>query len=274
MAPKTRNSKPTKQHTKKKPTQVVEANTSSDNDSDDEHGGHELSTNLEKLERQFREQRKSIASMTKSFDFMSDSFDQVKEQLTKIANEQKKMRKEIDRMSENEKAMKKRIDKLEMELAKDKQKSNENHVIITNMPKVDYDLKDAIVAIGKQVGCNIDPSGIIDVFQNENKKFKTHPIIVKLRTGDFKKKCAEFRKNGSKIDLKKLKVNDDIGDRNVNFHSMLEKEIADLLKQAKAVAKKKSYKFVWVSDSNVLVRKGDDTPVIKIKSTEDLKKIA
>lgn len=270
MAPKTRAKVSNKKQ--KKPAPKA-ANIESEIESENESDSDELSSNLKKLKKQFREQRKTITQLTESFDFMGGSFEQVKSQLTKISNENKKMRKEIDRLTENENTMKKRIDQLEMDLARDKQKSNENHVIITNIPKVEMDLRDAIVAIGKQVGCRIDKNGIIITYQSENKKYHTHPIIVKLKSGDFKRKCVEYRKQGNKIDVSQIVKDANMEEKNVNFHPLLEKELSDLLKHAKTAARKKPYKFVWVSESTVLAGKMDNTQIIKIKSTEDLKKI-
>lgn len=273
MAPKTRtaNVKPIPKSSKKKAastSHVFDIDTEGEEEED-----HHLTVNLDKLEKQFRDLKKSMADVTKSFEFMSDSFDNVKAQLKQLSSEQKRMRNEIDRLNENEKMMKKRIERLEMDQAKSNQKSNENHVIITNVPKLETEIKEAVKKIGEQVGCTIETSEIIDAYQGENKKFKTHPLIVKLKTGDFKKKCMEFRKQGHKIDVKLFAPNADIGEKNINFHPLLEKEIVDLLKQTKNTAKKKAYKFVWVSGSNVFARKGEATPIIKINSTEDLKKI-
>lgn len=257
--------------TNKEEAIIVDSEIETDSETDNDNS--ELSTNLENLEKQFREQRKAFAKMIDSFDFMNSAFDELKGQIAKLTNDQKKMKKEMDRLTDSEKNLKKRVERLEMDVAKDKQRSNENHVIISNMPKVTAELKNTIIEIGKQVGCQLDKGDIIDAFQTENKKFKTFPIVVKLKTNDFKNKCIRYRKEGNAIDISSLVDSANVGDRNINFHALLEKEVADLLKQAKAAAKRKGYKFVWVSNTTVLVRKEEKARVIQINSSDDLKKI-
>lgn len=281
MAPNTRNAKTTTKKTtekgnlqkkkKKEPSTLV--SDSSDNESDIEGNTNAISINLENLEHQFRDQRKAIGHLTKSFDYMADGFDEIKKQMTQLINEQKRMKKEIERLTENEKVMKNRIERLEMETAKEKQKSNDNHLIITNLPKIQTELKATIIEIGNQVGCQIDASQIIDVYQSENKKYKTHPLIVKLKTNEFKRKCSEFRKSGNYIDVTKLSKDATSNGKNINFHPLLEREFAELLKKAKISAKKKSYKFVWINGTTVMVKKTENTTIIKINSIDDLKKI-
>lgn len=61
--------------------------------------------------------------------------------------------------------------------------------------------------------------------------------------------------------------------KNVNFHHLLEKVVAELLSQAKDLAAKKRFKFVWFAHSTILTRKSEDSEVIKIHSSKDLKLI-
>lgn len=127
--------------------------------------------------------------------------------------------------------------------------------------------------IAEQVHANISNDSIVDVFQNENKKFRTHPIILKMKSDELKTKCFEFRKKGGKIDVSKILTNFDIKGKNVNFHQLMEKEFSDLMKQVKSEANKKSYKYVWVKDAKVFVRKDNDTAAIQIKEIDDMRKL-
>lgn len=83
----------------------------------------------------------------------------------------------------------------------------------------------------------------------------------------------EYRKNKKLIDIKLILPNATNGKYNINFHHLIEREFSELLKKAKEIAKRKQYKFVWFKDSTVLARKTDDSPIIKIRSEDDLKNI-
>lgn len=264
MAPKTR--KNDKNQPKPARSMVIAS------DESDDESSNEMAQNITIMQKMLKDQRLNIKEMTKSFEFMSTGFDKLKEQLNRIELDNKKMRKDIEKLTNNEEKLNKRIHELEMNAIKAKQQANGNHLIITNMPKIEGNLKQIVIDIGIQTNTNVKDDDIIDVFQTENKKYKTNPIIVKMKTGNFKKNCIEFRKTGGTIEGSKF-TNQINLTKNVNFHPLLEREIADLLKTTKAAAKAKKYKHVWVRDTTVFVRKEDNSSIIKIRSNDDIKQI-
>ena len=96
---------------------------------------------------------------------------------------------------------------------------------------------------------------------------------MKLKTEEFKNKCIEFRKQGKQVDMTKIIPTVNMKGKNINFHHLMEKEISELLKKTKIEAKNKKYKFVWIRDARILVRKEEGSAVIQIESIEDLRKI-
>lgn len=156
-----------------------------------------------------------------------------------------------------------------------KQNNNTNNMIVSNLPQFskDTNLEQVIMKIGEQVDCNIQSGDILDAYQVENKKFKSFPLIVKLRKPELKRKCMEFRKSNKQIDITKIADNLNNGSRNINFHHLMEKELSELLQRAKEAAKKSEYKFVWFNGEAVFVRKEHNSKVIKIETPNDLNKI-
>ncbi|CAK1582329.1 unnamed protein product [Parnassius mnemosyne] len=57
----------------------------------------------------------------------------------------------------------------------------------------------------------------------------------------------------------------------INEHLTLKNKV--LFSNARQLAKSKGYKFVWVKNSCILLRKNDDSRVIHIRCTNDLSKI-
>lgn len=60
---------------------------------------------------------------------------------------------------------------------------------------------------------------------------------------------------------------------NINFHHLIEKELADLMNQAKEAAKKAGFKYVWYGSNTILARKDEKSQVIQINCGDDLSKI-
>lgn len=185
------------------------------------------------------------------------------------------MKDDIKQLKQSEAQLAKRVTQLESTTTQRKQDSNENHMIVTNLPKFSEGtyLKQVVLKIGELVDQPVNEDEILNVYQNENKKFNTFPLIVKMSTNALKKKCMEFRKSQHTIDLNEIAPNLQNNNKNINFHHLMEKEYAELLKKAKEAAKTAKFKFVWFSKNNVLARKDENAPIIRINNEKDLQKI-
>lgn len=234
-----------------------------------------LSNVIKTFKTQLNVQFEQMEQLTSSYQFMSDTFDKFQEEITRLSKDGKIMKKQIERLQSNEKELVKRIQFLENATARTRQLDNSNHMIITNAPKIDsaIDLKDFVVQIGNQVQQPIDKSDIIEVYQNENKRFNSYPIIVKMKTPELKIKCMEFRKAKNTIDIKAIIPNAPDDQAKINFHQLIEKEFSDILKKAKEIGRSKNYKYIWFKDSAVFARKEDNSRVIKIHNESELNKI-
>ncbi|XP_017471639.1 PREDICTED: intracellular protein transport protein USO1-like [Rhagoletis zephyria] len=237
---------PPKTRTNKKHNNKERLSTSSDT-SDNESSSVNLTGIIDNLNKEFKVQERAMKKIRESQEHISDSFDALKKEIDRLTEENKQIKKELKELKTNGEGVKIKMKTLER--------------------------NSVVMEIAAQVNANINIDSIEDVYQNENKKFKTHPLIVKMSSNELKAKCFEFRKKGSHIDLKKILPNVDMKGKNINFHQLMEKELSDLMKKAKNAAYKKSYKYVWVKDAKILVRKDDDTPVIQIMELEDLKKL-
>lgn len=254
----------------------------SDNDCISNTNNEQLTYITNTVHKQLSKQRDNIIELTKSYQFMSDEFEKLKAVISKLTKENKEIRKEnkeirdkLNTVEANAEKMAKRINQLESIATDNKQVNNANHMIITNVPKIgnNEDLKRLVRGIAEQVDVAVQPNDIVSVFQNENKKFKTFPIIVKMKTGDLKKKCMEFRKSNKTIDMKKaLPGTIDTG-KNINFHHLMEKQLSELLAKVKSLCKKKKFKFAWFDGNNILVRKDENAKTMRISSELDLNNI-
>lgn len=246
---------------------------SRDTDSDSEDGeGENLSKVMGRLSKRFSGESKNIARMLETFELMCAEFNTLKKRINGIVKTNQMLKNEVRELRQNEEKVDQRIQQLERFATKNKQNNNKNNMVITNLPKFadDTNLKRVVMKIGEQIEHQIAENEIIDIYQTENKLFKTYPVIVKLNSDSFKNKCMEFRKSSKKIDIKQISNNLNNSDKNINFHHMIEKEYSILLKKTKEVTKNTGHKFVWFGVDCVLVRKEENAPIIKIKNERDL----
>lgn len=256
----------------KRRTTVSSRSDSSDDECDDVC---DLSSVLQMVQKQMKQQKERMKEMAKSFDFLSDNFDKITNEISKLTKENKQIKRDVSSLQKGEKKLEKRMQQFEKGAAKTKQNDNENHMIVTNLPKFseDTNLTNVVIKIGEQVEHRITADDIVDVYQNENKERKAYPLVVKMKTNELKTKCMEFRKGKKAIDGNAIVENWRNQKENINFHHLIEKEYSELLKKAKEMGKSKKYKFIWYKNSTVFARKGDDTKIIAIRDEDDLKKI-
>lgn len=254
-------------------------NTSLSDVSEDEYATKEKTDKLAaisaKMNTQLKQQKLHVQKLLESYDFMSSNFDKLNDEIKKLREENKKLRSDVNKLQKNEANMNKRIGALESELIKSKQDSNSNHMVITNLPHFskETNIKTVVAQIATQVAYELQPDEVIEAFQINNTKKGTYPVIVKLKSNGFKSKCMQYRKQKQHIDLKTIDAHLHNGGKNINFYHYIEKEYAALLNKAKSIAKEKGYKFVWFSESTVLVRRDEKSNIIKIKCDADIQSI-
>lgn len=261
---------------KKKDKSIVKDYSSDEEEENNEKSKqNHLDKVMKGLQQQMKEQKKLIKDLVTSIEFSSTSIEKLHDEMKKLQQENKQLKKDVQKLQNNEAKNDKRIETLEQHVTRSKQAGNNNNMIITNLPKFgdETDIKQVIAKIAEQVNHTLSPDEITDVYQNNNKKYDTHPIIVKLKTNQLKLKCIEFRKANRQIDVARLVNGLTNGEKNVNFHHLIEREYADILNMAKQIAKQKQYKFVWYANMTILVRKHETADILKIKTKEDLKQI-
>ncbi|XP_015597000.1 uncharacterized protein LOC107268591 [Cephus cinctus] len=80
-------------------------------------------------------------------------------------------------------------------------------------------------------------------------------------------------KKRNKRDLRQNEVCDGGSNRQIYINELLPASTYNLLRRSKALAKEKSYKFVWCKNNTIFVRKDNGCPPIMIQTENDLNKL-
>lgn len=232
-------------------------------------------TMLSEFKEQFKKQNDLINELKNSYKFMSDNFDKLLKEMKQIKIEQKVMKNNMATIQEKEEKLEKQIIIMESQLMKCKQEINNNNMIITNIPKLkaQADVNKVVEKIAQQVNYELKKEEIMELYQMESKNKKSYPIIVKLNSNQFKNTCMNFRKEKNAIDIKKIIPNSNNNKKNINFFHFLEREYIYLLGKAKEIAKEKKYKYIWYANATIMIRREDESKIIKIRCEDDLKRI-
>ena len=161
------------------------------------------------------------------------------------------------------------IPQLEERLNRYEQHMIKNNAEISNVPK-EIDAMQAVLLLAKEVGVALEERDISDAYR----KKKTGKIIAKFHATTTKQKFLKQCK------AKRLKSADIWHARKENtpneviyVNDELTPFFMKLLWVTKRTAKEKNWKYVWVKEGNVLVKKDEDSKVFLIHNEEDLTKM-
>lgn len=163
------------------------------------------------------------------------------------------------------------LSKLATDFSSKEQRDRLNNVEIKGIPiKKNENLIEIVCQLGDIVGQPVSPSDINFVTRARSSA-DVKPIIVgflgRYIKGNFVA-SARATKNLTAEKLGFLKVESKIY---VNDH--LTSENKQLLTKVKKLAAEKNYKYTWVQNCRILIRKNDTSPIILIQSEGDIAKI-
>lgn len=207
-----------------------------------------------------------VSSIKESMQFHSDQFDDLKNQVDTLTTRTKKT--DISVSS---------ITNLESKIESMEQQARQCNLEITNLPeRRNENLLTLLEAIGKTIGCNISKSDIVSVHRvpqalPDNKRPKN--IIAKLTTRTLRDNIlSSYRLNKNKtITSTQLGVSGTTEKVFLNEHLTLKNK--QLFRKVRDEAKKHDYKYTWIKNATILVRKSDTSPVFAVRSEKDLDKI-
>ncbi|KAJ2937265.1 hypothetical protein O0L34_g19368 [Tuta absoluta] len=143
------------------------------------------------------------------------------------------------------------------------------------------DLVAMVLALSESVGCNVNKSDIKDILyriRSKNPEHRNTPIVVEtgstLLKSDLLKmaKLYNIRNKSNKLCAKHLgfKTQEDTP---IYISENLTSKNARLHFLARDLVQSMSYKFVWTSYGKVYVRKNEQSPVILIKSEQQIQQL-
>lgn len=210
------------------------------------------------MEDNINELMKSVSFMSDQFDNFNNKLDNVMSELKNIKSENQKIVTENKRLSEEVDLLKSKIDEIE-------QNNLGISVDITGIPKTQNENCKLIVEeISKKTNTTID---VIEAYRINSSISKRSLIVAKLATLEMRKNLIRNVKSNK---LTADKMNNGWPKENIYINERLTKLRRTLFYQTKVAATTKEYKFVWLSNGDILVRKNENSKIVRIKSSQDI----
>lgn len=230
---------------------------------------------------------KSIMNDVKSNqEFLSDQFDNLKSELQKVTIEQNKMKKNCNILQTEQNNHSKIIADLESQVDSLKQKELENKIIISNLPKSNFDKTELLTNIFDKIQSTCTVNDIKNVEIIPTKDAQTTESSTS-KTNQNKSKCfmiVTFNNEEKKIEFMEKKkskgslMSNEVGlnsgtDQQIYIRDQLTQFKMKLFREARILKDSLNFKFLWMNGSNICLRKQEHSKVYIISSQIDIKNI-
>lgn len=219
-------------------------------------------TKLDTTNKSIEHQNQTMQGMEASLDLLSSQYDTVLQSLEIQKTELKDIRKETCDLADQLATSNARLQQLETEVDKLETYSRRNNIEIHGIKQsANEDLNVVLASIADKLQLPVPDENEVDaVHRIKGKPSKEPPILVKF----FKRATRE----------KWIEKRTALRDEDIFINENLTYSVKKLHWLTKCAAKEKQYRFVWVRNGRIYMRKMEGGTVIRIDKEEDLAKIA
>lgn len=218
-----------------------------------------------------KELRDEVSDVKHSIDFSGKIVEDMSKKITAMENKLKL----VDSLKNEVDSLKVRLANFQDDMEQRDQWARRSNIELVGIPERNGENLIGIVSsLARKTGFDLDPKIDIDfvtrVAPKESKKGQHKPIIIKMQ--------ARYRKDDFLASIRKMQnlTGSDIGcggDSRVYANDHLTSASKRLLHLTKEAAKQNNFRFVWVRNCRILVRKSEGSRIKSILKAEDLNKI-
>ncbi|XP_022822007.1 uncharacterized protein LOC111353279 [Spodoptera litura] len=230
-----------------------------------------LVAQVTELKQQNLSIQRTNLELERSVQFLSSSFENMKTRLETLEDENR----EFKRRLQEEVGSQRTIGALVGKIDSMEQHARQCNIEICNLPeKRNENLNLIVETIGHVVNWPVSHDDIVSIHrvphaQQQDKKPKN--VIV-----EFKRRITRDNLLSAYRKVKSIKT-DQLGISGASVSVYLNEHLTlkykSLFREAKKVASKNGFKYVWIRNATILVRERDGSSAYAIRSEEDLKKI-
>lgn len=234
--------------------------------SETEEGYLQLEKTMKKLFQDFKkEMKKEMRELQDSLNFNNGMLEDALKKIEDMSGRQ-------DKIEEENKELKIKVRTLETSMDDLEQYTRNKNIQIDGVPpKVNENLKEMMVEIGKKIDVDIKNEDIDAIHRIPTRSTKVpEPIVVQFLTRQMREAVVQKAKS-SKVCTKDLNIDGESKPIYVNEHLTRKKK--HILFEARRIKFDKNYKFLWTKAGKIFIRKDERSTVINLNSIDDLQKI-
>lgn len=198
--------------------------------------------------------------------FLSDKYDKFISIVAKLEDEN-------NTLKINNENLNKRLQSIEFEFYNQQQQQLSNFITIHGIPKQQKeDTKDLVVKTIKILDSNLDSVNVISCRRMLNKSAQDIAPIIVAEVDDIQTKTrikSNYKTNGPII-LSQIMNTPHCKQQKIFINDYLSNYHKNILNLAKKLKQTYGFKFVWTKNGNVYLRYTEQSPVIQIKTEDDI----
>lgn len=208
--------------------------------------------------------------LSKSVQFLSNSFDEMSKKLKEISSENQKLKAENIGLKKCTENLSEEVYKIKMEINSINQENLSSKLSIKGMEKLnDAAIKEDILSMAKTANISMSQSDIKHVLQISNEKIQNSSTSTIITFQTIEKRNNFYQEVKKQRIVRKTNVAGNIINKPIYVNDCLTKENY-LLLSATIKLKRFGIKFVWTQNGNILLRKSENTPIIRVRDKKHL----
>ncbi|CAH0406991.1 unnamed protein product [Chilo suppressalis] len=226
-------------------------------------------------------QREELTQLNSTMKEIQDTNKNIELSLTYVTAQNEELKQKINKLEEFSREDRECLIFLEDKLDDLQLAYRKTNFEIKGVPRQEsetkQDLIEMVVTLSESVNCKISKSDIKDIYRVRGKKpeQKNTPIVVEtgsvLLKTDLLKMAKTFNiRNKTKLCAKHLGLKTQ-EDTPIFVSENLTPKTSRLHFLARDLAKSKGYKFVWTSYGKIYIRRSEQSPIIMIKTEQQIK---
>lgn len=213
--------------------------------------------------QEMREYRKEVLES-------NNKFEKILENTVSCCNE---LKKSVERISEEHSEAKNKISILEQQLEQVQRHQLASSLEILNIPRQDNEnLEGIILKLHSSLGVNIAESDISQIHRNNSIKRK--PVIVQYNNiksrNEVLKAIKQYNKTNNQNKFNTTIINKDWEANPVFVFESLTAQTRRLYHLSRELQKNSNYRFCWITNGRVYLRRTEGSPALLIKSEQQL----
>lgn len=224
------------------------------------------------IEKQNNELKKFVSEKLDDFkdtlDFNNTVIQDLKRAVTKLEDANKNLQSENKRITEENVLIKKEIKDLKLSVIELKQYSRRANLEISDIPESENeDIEQILSKIGELANCDLINNKVIAHRVPSFNKERPKPIIVQFKSKPVK---DQIQKKLKERKITTSEISPRFTDMPIYFNEHLTPELKKIFYLSRNFKKVNNFKFCWVRDGKIYLRKHETSKIYRIQAEEDL----